>query len=163
MKLEAEVAKLLVKHKKTIAVAESCTGGLISHLLTNIPGSSKYFKSGVVAYSRQAKISQLNISRGIITRYGTVSGKTALSMAKSIRKITRADIGLSVTGIAGPAGTTKPRPRVGLIYIGLADAKGALFKQFQFEGARKTIKLKASRAALKMVKEWMKQLEHSSP
>ncbi len=155
MILEADLAKLLNEHKKTIAVAESVTGGLISHLLTNIPGSSKYFKVGVVAYSRQAKISLLDVPRRIIAQYGAVSSETALSMAKSIRKIMDSDIGLSATGIAGPS--------AGLVYIGLAHRKGAFFKQFRFKGAREMIKLKASRAALKMVKEWMIQSEHLSP
>lgn len=163
MTLEAEIAKLLNKHNKTIAVAESCTGGLISHLLTNIPGSSKYFKSGVVAYSKQAKIAQLNVSRGIIARYGTVSSKTALSMAKSIRKMAKTDIGISVTGIAGPSKGAELKQPVGLVYIGLAHRKGAFFQQFQFKGKRETIKFKASRAVLKMVKEWLIQLELLSP
>lgn len=175
MHLETDVAKLLIKHNRTIAVAESCTGGLISHLLTNISGSSKYFKLGIVAYSTQAKISQLNISKKIIARYSSVSSKTALSMAKSIRKIARADIGLSVTGIAGPCRKLKfkRKPKqdkkkiiyakpVGLIYIGLAHRKGAFFKEFQFEGARRTIKLKASLAALRIVKEWLRQSERLS-
>jgi nicotinamide-nucleotide amidase len=163
MGVEADVARLLYKHRKTIAVAESCTGGLVSHLLTNIPGSSKYFKLGIVAYSTQAKISLLNISRQLITRYSTVSSETALSMAKSIRKIAKADIGLSTTGIAGPGGESKCKQPVGSIYIGLAHQKGTFFKQFRFRGVRKTIKLKASIASLKMVKEWLIQLEHSLP
>jgi len=159
MTLEADVAKLLVKHNKTIAVAESCSGGLISHRLTNIPGSSKYFKLGVVAYSTQAKLSQLNISKELIARYTTVSSETALSMAKSIRKMAKTDIGISVTGIAGPSKGAELKRPVGLIYIGLAHRKGAFFKQFQFKGKRETIKLKTSRAALKVVKEWLIQLE----
>lgn len=168
MSLEADVAKLLIKNSKTIAVAESCTGGLISQLLTDTPGSSKYFKLGIVAYSPQAKISQLNISRKSISEDGTVSSKIALSMAKQIRKAANTDIGLSATGIAGPRGESifeqkvKPGKKrlthalpIGLVYIGLAHRRGGILKRFQFKGTRKAIRFKAAEAALKMVKKWL--------
>lgn len=168
MSLEADVAELLIRNSKTIAVAESCTGGLISQLLTETPGSSKYFKLGIVAYSPQAKISQLNISRKSISEDGAVSSKIALSMAKQIRKAAKTDIGLSVTGIAG--GREKQifehkfkqgKKRlaqalpVGLVYIGLAGRKEVIFERFQFKGTRKAIRFKAAEAALKMLKKWL--------
>lgn len=168
MSLEADVAKLLIKNSKTIAVAESCTGGLISQLLTDTPGSSKYFKLGIVAYSPEAKISQLNISQKYISKHGTVSSKIALSMAKQIRKVAKTDIGLSATGIAGEQGKLVFEHKfkqgkkklihvlpVGLVYISLAHPKGEILERFQFKGTRKAIRFKAAEAALKMVKKWL--------
>ncbi|MEA3329042.1 MAG: CinA family protein [Candidatus Omnitrophota bacterium] len=152
--LEARIAELLTTSKKTISVAESCTGGLVANQLTNIPGSSKYFKVGIVAYSNQIKVNLLNVPLKIIEKNGAVSVKTALAMAKAIRKLSRTDIGLGITGIAGPGGATRKKP-LGLVFIALATTNQAIWQEFNFTGNRTTIKSKVSRAALEMVRKYL--------
>ncbi len=127
--MEAEVAELLLKQKSTIAVAESCTGGLISHLLTNIPGSSKYFLFSGISYSNESKIKVLGVSPDTLERNGAVDEKTAQEMAKGVRRIAGADYGLSTSGIAGPSGGTDEKP-VGTLCIGIATPSGT--KGFKF-------------------------------
>lgn len=139
---------------KTLSVAESCTGGLISHLITNVPGSSNYFKLGIVAYSNQAKIDQLKIPRQMIKKYGAVSRPVAEYMALSVKKLAKTNFGLAVTGIAGPGGATKVKP-VGLVYIALAASAGVTSYKFNFTGNRRTIKLKAARGALNILKKYL--------
>jgi nicotinamide-nucleotide amidase len=146
------VGKVLAAKRNTLAIAESCTGGLISSRVTDVPGSSRYFRMGVVAYSDDAKISQLCVSPGTIYKYGAVSRQTALEMAKNIREISGADIGLSVTGIAGPGGGAKAKS-VGLVYIALAMQGKAIWKEFHFRGERKVIKFRSSQAALDLLKK----------
>jgi nicotinamide-nucleotide amidase len=128
--METEVAALLKQRKATIAVAESCTGGLISHLLTNIPGSSEYFLLSGITYSNQAKERMLGVSPEIIEKYGAVHEETVKQMADGIRRISRADIGLSVSGIAGPTGATVDKP-VGTICIGISMSKSLIARRFQ--------------------------------
>lgn len=149
--LEGVVGKKLAKARKTLAIAESCTGGLIADRVTNVPGSSKYFKMAVVAYSNEAKISQLCIRPEVISGYGAVSRQTAVGMAKNIREIFGTDIGLSVTGIAGPGGATKKKP-VGLVYIAVSMPKKTVWKEFRFKGEREVIKFRSSQAALDMLR-----------
>ena len=149
--LEAAVANILTKKKLTIAVAESCTGGLVSHRLTNVSGSSKYFRTGVIAYSNESKENILGASPKTIARYGAVSKKVALEMAEGIRYLACVDIGLSVTGIAGPTGGTMKKP-VGLVYVALATARKRLVREFRFKGSRAEIKFQASQAALDLVR-----------
>lgn len=149
--LERVVGEKLVKANKTLAIAESCTGGLVSDRITNIPGSSKYFRMGIVVYSNEAKISQLNIPPAVISKYGAVSRQTAIEMAKNIREISGADIGLSVTGIAGPAGATRTKP-VGLVYIAVSVSKKIIWKEFHFKGEREIIKFRSSQAALDLIR-----------
>lgn len=117
--LEEIVARLLIKTQKTVAVAESCTGGLLANKLTDISGSSEYFERGVVTYSNQSKIDILKVPEEILEKHGAVSSETAEAMAEGIRKISGADFGVSTTGIAGPTGGTKEKP-VGLVYIGVS-------------------------------------------
>lgn len=150
MNIEARVGRMLVKSKMTIAIAESCTGGLISNRITNIPGSSKYFLIGIVAYSNRIKENVLGVPAHLLQKYGAVSEEVALEMAKRVRLLARADIGVGVTGIAGPAGGTKAKP-VGLVYIGLAANKKRIVKKFLFKGSRRQIKLRASQAALNLI------------
>lgn len=149
--LEGVVARLLLKRKKTIGIAESCTGGLISNRITNIPGSSKYFKMGITAYSDEVKTCQLGVSRKLLNRYGAVSSAIALSMARGIRKRAHVDIGIGVTGIAGPGGATKTKP-VGLVYMALVTDKEHISKKFFFLGKREEIKFLASQAALNLIR-----------
>lgn len=154
MNLEQTTAKLLTKKRLTVSVAESCTGGLISNRLTNISGSSKYFKAGLIAYSNQVKIKQLKIPSKIIKQYGAASKEVAINMAKNIRRLTNSDLGLGITGIAGPTGGTKAKP-VGLVFIALATNKKCVFKKFNFKGKRLSIKRKSSSEALKLLLEYL--------
>lgn len=147
-----EVAKLLLKNKKTIAIAESCTGGLICHELTNISGSSKYFKLGLVVYSKQAKSKLLKIKKQDLNRFGVVSKKITALMAQSVRKFARTDIGLATTGIAGPSGGSKKNP-VGTVYIALAFRNSIFVEKFKFKGSRTQIKNKAKNKALLLIKQ----------
>jgi nicotinamide-nucleotide amidase len=153
--MEDVVGRALTTRKMTIAVAESCTGGLIGHRLTQVPGSSNYLDRVLVCYSNEAKMELLDVSKVILARHGAVSPEVAAAMAKGVRERSGTDVGLSVTGIAGPGGGTAQKP-VGLVYVGF-DAKGAgvLAKEFRFHGPRDTIKLRASQAALNLLRQWL--------
>jgi len=133
-----------------IATAESCTGGLIAHTLTNISGSSNYFERGLITYSNKAKIELLNISGEILKKYGAVSKEVACDMAEGIRIKSQVDIGIATTGIAGPTGGTKEKP-VGLVYIAISTQDNILVKKFQFKGDRLQNKQFTCEAALKML------------
>ncbi|MDP8213228.1 MAG: CinA family protein [Candidatus Zapsychrus exili] len=119
MKIEEKVAKLLIQAKKTISIAESCTGGLLSSRLTDIPGSSQFLKLGLVVYSNEAKIKLLKIPKETIAKYGTVDENIAIKMAEQVRKLFKTDFGIGITGIAGPTGATKTKP-IGLVYIAIS-------------------------------------------
>ena len=152
--LEKVVGVLLSLRRKSIAVAESCTGGLISHRLTNVAGSSDYFLESVVAYSDESKAGVLQVSQETIKKFGAVSSQVAQAMAKGIRKISGATLGLAVTGIAGPGGATEGKP-VGLVYMALATDDANSTEEHHFSGSRETVKLKASQAALDMVRKYL--------
>lgn len=145
--LEAELGEVLREKKATIAIAESCTGGLISHRITNIPGSSEYFERGVVAYSNKAKIDYIGVSEEILSSCGAVSSETAMAMAYGIKKAANTTFGLAVTGIAGPGGGTAEKP-VGLVFIAIAGPNGIEVTGSKFDGDRVTIKVKTAEAAL---------------
>ncbi|MCX5657190.1 MAG: competence/damage-inducible protein A [Candidatus Omnitrophica bacterium] len=149
--LEACVGKLLYSNKKTVSVAESCTGGLISSRITDVPGSSRYFPLSIIVYSNREKTKLLGIPNELIKKQGAVSKKVASLMASNIRKIAHSDIGLGVTGIAGPSGNTLVK-KVGLVYIALSSREKTEVKEFHFIGERKEIKFKTSAAALDMVR-----------
>lgn len=146
-RLEVVVGRLLLEAKATVAVAESCTGGLICHRLTNLPGSSAYFVRGEVVYSNDAKERLLGVPHELIVQHGAVSRPVALAMAASMRQIAGTDLALAVTGIAGPGGGTATKP-VGLTYIAIASKDGVTCHEYQFLGDRETNKLLASQAAL---------------
>ena len=150
-RMEEVVGRLLKRRGWRIATAESCTGGLIGHRITEVPGSSDYFERGVVAYSNRAKVELLGVSEELIRKHGAVSPQVAEAMAKGIRERTGAEVGLGVTGIAGPTGGT-PRKPVGLVYIGVAMPEGVWVREFRFVGERSQIKFRASQAALDMVR-----------
>ena len=157
--LEQAVAKVLSRKKLTIAVAESCTGGLVSHRLTNVSGSSGYFTTGVIAYSNRSKENILGVSPKTIARHGAVSKEAVLEMAEGIRHLACADIGIGVTGIAGPTGGSKAKP-VGLVYIaalGIGIRGSGIVKEFRFKGSREEIKFQASEAALELLKAGLKR------
>ncbi|MDD4493057.1 MAG: competence/damage-inducible protein A [Eubacteriales bacterium] len=149
--MEQVVAEGLLKGNITISIAESCTGGLISEKLTAIPGISRVFLGGVVAYSNDLKMKLLGVKPETLYEYGAVSSQTAAKMAEGIRKCSRSDIGLSVTGIAGPDGGSTEKP-VGLVYIGYADSKGTCTKELRLWGDRERIRNVSSLHALNMVR-----------
>jgi len=151
VELEDVVGKLLIKNRKTIATAESCTGGLIGDRLTNISGSSLYYKGGIVAYSNSVKEKTIGVKKETLDSAGSVSEETALEMARGIRNKLNADIGLSTTGIAGPKGGTKEKP-VGLVYIAISYDRGEKVYRFVFTPYRKTNKLMTSQAALNITR-----------
>jgi len=151
VELEDAVGSLLIKNRKTIATAESCTGGLIGDRLTNISGSSLYYQGGIVAYSNSVKEKTIGVKKETLDSAGSVSEETALEMARGIRNKLNADIGLSTTGIAGPKGGTKEKP-VGLVYIAISYDRGEKVYRFVFTPDRKTNKLMTSQAALNITR-----------
>ncbi|MBN1860122.1 MAG: CinA family protein [Candidatus Thermoplasmatota archaeon] len=152
MDLVNKVSDELKKQKKTIATAESCTGGLLAHTLTNISGSSDYFDRGVVTYSNKAKTELLGIPEELLKKHGAVSKEVAAAMADAIRQNALVDYGLATTGIAGPTGGTKEKP-VGLVYIALSMKNDRIVKQLLFTDDRLTNKDSACIAALKLLLE----------
>ncbi len=150
-RLEEIVGKLLLKRNYTIAIAESCTGGLVSNRLTNVPGSSDYFKGGVVSYSNQSKMKLLNVNSETLENFGAVSENTAREMVIGVQSLFETDIGISVTGIAGPSGYTDLKP-VGLVYIGIKVHKNEYVKQFTFSNSRDYNKRLSSQAALNLLR-----------
>ncbi|MBW2646018.1 MAG: CinA family protein [Deltaproteobacteria bacterium] len=151
--LEKEVAHILLSQKLTIAVAESCTGGLIASRLTNISGSSAFFERGAVTYSNLSKTEMLGVPKEVIETYGAVSEQTAKAMAEGIRTRSRTDLGLSVTGIAGPTGGTPGKP-VGTVFIALASDKGTECQQHFFQGDRSAIRWEVSETALRWIRDY---------
>lgn len=154
MEIEKRIGKMLKERGLKIAVAESCTGGLISSRITDISGASDYFEAGITTYSNESKIRLLNVPEDIIDRYGAVSEETAKAMAEGVKKTVHADIGVSVTGIAGPTGGTEGKP-VGTVFIGLATKKATYVRKFFFDGNRLEIRRKTSDAAFMIVEEYL--------
>jgi nicotinamide-nucleotide amidase len=153
--LEALVGRLLNERRLTLAVAESCTGGLIGHRLTEVPGSSDYFLGGVVSYSNEAKKDLLRVPAAVLAQQGAVSPETARDMARGVRAVFHADIGLAVTGIAGPSGGSREKP-VGTVFIGLADDAGEDVWHYQFHGNRCEIKTLTAEMALDRLRRKLK-------
>ena len=153
--MEEVVGRLLAGRTLTVAVAESCTGGLIGHRLTQVPGSSAYVDRGAICYSNRAKSEMLGVPAELIAKHGAVSPEVAAAMARGIRERAGVSVGLSVTGIAGPGGATGTKP-VGLVYVGLDGGAGrAVTKEFRFHGDRLVIKQRASQAALDLLRRWI--------
>lgn len=144
---ESEVAELLKKTKKSVAVAESLTGGLISMRLTSQPGSSDFFIGGIVCYHNRIKVMELGVPASIIAQGSPVSADVAKAMAEGIRRRYRTDLGLAATGIAGPGSVSPPKP-IGLTYIALASDQGTTVKELNLTGTRSEIRDKAASAAL---------------
>jgi nicotinamide-nucleotide amidase len=149
--LEDVVGSLLTERKLTIAIAESCTGGLIADRITNVSGSSLYFERGIIAYSNKSKIHELGVPENFIKQHGAVSKQVAEAMAFGIRTKSNTDIGLATTGIAGPTGGSTDKP-VGLVWIGYSDQDETFALQFNFGGERWIIKERAAQAALELVR-----------
>ena len=148
--LEVRVGRLLLQHGYRLAVAESCTGGLLGHRLTSVGGSSAYFLGGVIAYANRVKIDQLGVAQAVLQREGAVSAPVAEQMARGVSDRFGAQLGVGITGIAGPGGATEHKP-VGLVFIGLAQGGGCRVESFRFSGNRDEIKRAAADAALEML------------
>ena len=153
--MEEVVGRELIKRGRMLAVAESCTGGLIGHRLTQVAGSSAYVDRGAVCYSNRAKTEMLGVPAELIARHGAVSREVAAAMAWGIRERANVSVGLSVTGIAGPGGGTETKP-VGLVYVGLDDGTGKpITQEYRFHGDRNVIKQRSSQAALDLLRRWL--------
>ncbi len=150
--IENEAAQALVSRSLTVATAESCTGGLIAFRLTSISGSSAFFDRGAVTYSNRSKMEMLHVPRQVVEKHGAVSEETARAMAEGIRKQSKTDIGLSVTGIAGPTGGTPEKP-VGTVYIALSLDKKTECRRYLFQGDRETVRRKTSDTALEWIRD----------
>jgi PncC family amidohydrolase len=155
--LEYEIGALLRSRGLSLGLVESASGGLISHLITNVPGSSDYYNGSVTAYSNQTKTSLARVKEATINRYGAVSPQVAEEMAGGGRIALAADVCLANTGIAGPGGATDDKP-VGLFYIGLAHRAGTFSRKFVFSGSREENKKSAARAVLSWLKEYLEDL-----
>lgn len=150
MNLEIELGKLLTAKNLTIACAESCTGGLLTSRLTDVPGSSAYVQGSIVSYSNEVKNSVLKVQAETLKNFGAVSEQTARQMSANVRELLKTDIGVGVTGIAGPSGGTAEKP-VGTVYISVSDSRKTTVKLFNFSGSRSEIKNQACDAAMQMV------------
>jgi nicotinamide-nucleotide amidase len=155
--LVRDVVNLLCQKGLTLGAVESATGGLISHLVTNVPGSSNCYQGSITSYSNQAKITIVGVSEDSIDRYGAVSPQVAEEMASGGRRVLNADICVADTGIAGPTGSTPEKP-VGLFYIGLSHGDGTFSRKHIFTGNREENKYYAAETALSWVKEYLESL-----
>ena len=155
-KLSQKVVRLLRKKRLKISLAESCTGGLLSSRITSISGSSKVFIIGLVTYSNQSKISTLRVPKNVIKKYGAVSYETCLAMVKNINKISKTNMAVSITGIAGPKGGTKKKP-VGLVFIGIKKGNKTLVRKYLFKNKKRTsIQRAAVNKALNLILAFIK-------
>jgi len=151
---EYVIREILVERGLSLVVAESCTGGLVSHRVTNVPGSSAYFLGGVVAYDNAVKMRALGVHKKTLDMYGAVSKETVIEMAKGVRQILRADIGLSTSGIAGPGGGTDEKP-VGLTWIGICADQFDRAWRYVWPGDRLAIKEQTAEKALELLVEYL--------
>ena len=152
--VEVRVGKLLTQHNQTLAVAESCTGGLITHRLTNVPGSSAYLIAAVIAYAYEAKVAALGVTWDTLNQHGAVSPETAIEMARGAREKFSATIGVAVTGIAGPGGGMPGKP-VGLTYIALANANDVIVERYVWQGDRAQNKAQSADAVLNLLHRYL--------
>jgi nicotinamide-nucleotide amidase len=152
--LEEVVGHLLKIKKLKVAAAESCTGGMLGEMITRIPGSSEYFQGGVISYSARVKEDLLKVLPEVIKKYGEVSKEVAELMAEGVQRYCHSDIGISITGIAGPGGATKKK-KVGLVYMALTDGKKTITQKHQLFGSRQLIRLRSTRRALNMLRMYL--------
>ncbi|GAP10034.1 competence/damage-inducible protein CinA C-terminal domain [Bellilinea caldifistulae] len=158
--LESQIGKLLLARRLKLVVAESCTGGLLGHLITNVPGCSEYFLGGITAYSYEAKQLLLGVQPETLTRYGAVSRNTVLEMAQGVRRAFAAQVaeeslvGVAISGIAGPGGAQPGKP-VGLVWIGLSAAEGGWAADFYGRGSREENKAFSARCAMQALKAYL--------
>jgi PncC family amidohydrolase len=154
--IEKEIGDELRKRGLSVSTAESCTGGLVSHRITNVSGSSDYYKGGVIAYANEVKEKILHVAEKTLEEKGAVSAECALEMAKGVRKLLGSDVGIATTGIAGPTGGTPDKP-VGLVYIALATKGYVYHEKHIFHGDREENKREAADAALEMLRRYILQ------
>ena len=155
-KLSQKIVRLLRKKRLKVSFAESCTGGLLSSTITSINGSSKVFTIGLVTYSNQSKINTLKVPKNIIRKHGAVSYETCLAMVKNLSKISKTNLSVSITGIAGPKGGTKKKP-VGLVFIGIKKANKSLVRKYLFKNKKRTsIQRAAVNKALNLILSFIK-------
>lgn len=152
--LESQIGELLSERGWTLAVAESCTGGLLGHRITSVSGSSSYFQGGVISYSDEVKESILGVPEETLIEHGAVSKETAQAMAQGARRLLRTDVALSVTGVAGPTGGTPEKP-VGLVYVGLAAEGADLWEKYIWHGDRTENKERSAQAALELLLKYL--------
>jgi nicotinamide-nucleotide amidase len=145
------VGRELARQRKTVATAESCTGGLVAKLITDIPGSSDYFTQGWITYSNKAKVEQLGVSQELIDKYGAVSEQVAAAMATAAKRIAGSDFAIAITGIAGPGGGTEQKP-VGLVYIALSSDNDCQTERLMLSGSREMIRTRAAVSAINMLR-----------
>ena len=160
MALEQEIGPLLVAQGLVLATAESCTGGLVAHRITNVSGSSSYFRGGLVAYANEAKEALLGVHHATLLAHGAVSQETAREMARGARARLGADVAVSITGIAGPTGGTPEKP-VGLVYIGLSARDAELCERHVWQGDRLANKEQSAEAALQMILTYLQGLNRT--
>ncbi len=151
-----ELQELLRKNEKSITSAESCTGGLIAHLITNISGSSDIFKGSIVSYANEIKEKELKVKNKTLKKYGAVSKKVVSQMLKGVLPKFKADFAIAVSGIAGPSGGSEKKP-VGTVIIGISDKNNQVIKKYFFKGNRKDIQIQASKTALKEISKFIKK------
>jgi PncC family amidohydrolase len=155
---EVAVGQLLVRRGLTLALAESCTGGLVSHRITNVPGSSQYYLGAVVAYSNQAKMSILGVRRRTLNEYGAVSDQTAREMAEGVRRLLAADVGAAVTGVAGPGGGTAQKP-VGLVFVAVSMPDRVQAERYLWSGERTRNKELSANALLELLRQCLESVD----
>lgn len=151
---EVGVGQLLLEKGYTVACAESCTGGLLTSCLTDVAGSSAYVKGSVVSYTNEVKHGVLGVSQKLLDTVGAVSSEVAAEMAEGVRRVIGSDIGVSVTGLAGPGGGTAEKP-VGLVFIGISDSSGTNVIKCIFKGSRVEVKQQAAQRALQLIAEYI--------
>lgn len=150
MALEDAIGRALLERKLTLSVAESCTGGLLGHRITSVAGSSGYFLGGVIAYSDAVKVALLGVAESDLASCGAVSETVAEQMARGVRARLGADVGIAVTGVAGPGGGTPDKP-VGLVFVAVADSDGSAVRRCAFSGEREAVREQGSTAALRLL------------
>ena len=153
--LEEIIGALLIDKSHSLAVAESCTGGLISARITGVAGSSRYFKGGVVAYSNEVKSERLSVSPATLDRYGAVSAETAVEMVRGVREFVDARVGLSVTGIAGPTGGSAEKP-VGTVFIAAGDGSRQVNRELHLAGTRQAVREESAEKALTLLRDFLR-------
>ncbi|MDD4909865.1 MAG: nicotinamide-nucleotide amidohydrolase family protein [Candidatus Omnitrophica bacterium] len=154
--LENKIKEAFTRNGLTLSIAESCTGGLLAHRITNVSGASRFFKLGVVAYSNQAKTTLLGVPGSLIKKYGAVSSQCAVCMAKNVKKKGGSVVGVSITGTAGPSGGTKAKP-VGTVFVCVNYKGRSACNKFKFSGTRLQIKNKSADSALKLILKCLKK------
>jgi PncC family amidohydrolase len=156
--LARDVGRRLVAAGWTVAVAESCTGGLLGGILTSVPGSSVYVRGGVIAYANAVKTGMLGVRASVLRREGAVSAAVARQMAAGVLTRTGADCGVAITGVAGPGGGTEAKP-VGLVFVAVASAGRVVAREYRFDGSRARVRREAVRAALMVLREYVRETD----